>query len=276
MPLLLLFCLRNQLCPRTSWARCTRMLLCCLTGQRFWQLSYGPFFFLILKPTERQTSSLSSSPFLPTKYFSLITVSWPAVVLREAHTCTQITEPQSFCPEPASKASWLSQLTQSRRNSPRLPCSRSGCHGWAAAWTAGEDVSAVNKPFWLHVKHDVVRSCCCLCCHHFNSFLFQMKLWCLLSVVSVFHTSESFRTGLCSVQGGDAGKGLRDKEGVQSWDESRAGPSHVWVGSVVSVWRGPLRIVPKQHFAFIIEQPGCPPCSCRDSHGPSGLFWWPC
>ncbi len=90
-------------------------------------------------------------PLQPTKYFSLATVSWPAVGSVQSsthmHTDHRAVRPTlTLTPPSATRASWLSPITrlQSRQNSHRLLCSRFGCHGWAVTWTAGEDVSAVK------------------------------------------------------------------------------------------------------------------------------------
>lgn len=125
-------------------------LPCCVTSpQRLWQLPSG----FLNHGTDGEADKrcyLRSFPLLLTKYFSLATVSWPAVGSVVKHTHTH--RSQSCVPPPSTQASWLlpSTCLQSRKNSHKLLCSRSGCQGWAATWTAGGDVSAVNVCFSLN------------------------------------------------------------------------------------------------------------------------------
>lgn len=119
---------------------------------RFWQLPSSGLFKSCNKQAERQTSSMASAhtPPLPSPAYQVLLLSNSQLTCsRECsvkHTYMH-TDHRAVClsHSPATRASWLSALTQSRRNSHRLLCSRSGCHGWAATWTAGEDVSTA----WL-------------------------------------------------------------------------------------------------------------------------------
>lgn len=95
---------------------------------------------------------LRSCPLLSTKYFSLATVSWPACRYSVQWSTHMHTDHRAvrllLLHLPPSQASWLSPSTrpQSRKNSRRRLCSRSGCRGWDATGTAGEDVSAAEGP----------------------------------------------------------------------------------------------------------------------------------
>lgn len=108
---------------------------------------------------ERQRSSMASVPPPPAyqvAYFSLATVTWPAVVSVQWGTNmhTDHRTSQSLTPRPASQASWLWQLIypQSIKILHRHLCSRSGCHGVEATWTAGEGVSLLKACLTLSMR----------------------------------------------------------------------------------------------------------------------------
>lgn len=137
--------LRNQLCyDSTCMLQWTWTLLCSLTSaQRFWQL-LRPF-----KPWNRWRGRLAAWPqVLPPHAYQVLLLSNRHLTCSRSSSVkqTHIEAHRALSLAPAGQASWLSPLThQSNTDDSHRPlCSRSGCHGWAATWTAGEDVSAVH------------------------------------------------------------------------------------------------------------------------------------